>query len=134
MDKKGTLQEIISPLDTLGYIESDLGQMGNGFTLKAEYAVAAVRVGGIGDWLRMFALSLRDSVPVIFVEVCVSLVEARLVSLGLMLGLFLQTFMAAVTSPGSQDSAGLFQFFLETYFIELLAVAGDGRRVALEAI
>ena len=155
---------------SLDYIESDLRRMGDDFTVKAEYAVAAVLVGGIGDWLSMvspvelsetvlkhyhllietsslnsltssppsqtfseFALSLRDSVPVIFVEVCVSLVEARLVSLGLMLGLFLQSFMAAVTSPGGQDSAGVFQLFLETYFVELLAVAGDSRRVVLEA-
>ena len=150
---------------SLDYIESDLRRMGDDFTVKAEYAVAAVMVGGIGDWLSMvspvelsetvlkhyhllfetssvssppsqtfseFALSLRDSVPVIFVEVCVSLVEARLVSIGLMLGLFLQTFMAAVTSPG-QDSAGVFQLFLETYFVELLAVSGDGRRLPLEA-
>ena len=38
---------------SLDYIESDLRKMGDDFTVKAEYAVAAVLVGGIGDWLSM---------------------------------------------------------------------------------
>ena len=60
-----------------------------------------------------------------------SLVESRLVSVGVMLAMFLQTFMAAVTSPGP-DNAGVFQLFLETYFVELLAVSGEDRSGSLE--
>ena len=69
--------------------------------------------------------------PGVFVEICVSLVESRLVSVGVMLAMFLQTFMAAVTSPGP-DNAGVFQLFLETYFVELLAVSGEDRSGSLE--
>ena len=135
------------------YIEEDL-RNSQDFSVKAEYAVAAVLVGGTGDWLCMvapvqlsetllkyyhllfdegtktapqtfsdFALKVRDSVSVIFVEVCVSLIESKLCSLGQMLHLYLQTFMTAVSSPTeAADNAGVFQLFLETHFMELLAL------------
>ena len=135
------------------YIEENL-RKSEDFSVKAEYAVGAVLVGGTGDWLCMvnpvqlsetllkyyhllfdegtktapqtfseFALKVRDSVPMIFVEICVSLIESKLCSLGQMLHLYLQTFMTAVTSPTeAADNAGVFQLFLETHFVELLAL------------
>ena len=141
---------------SLEYIEEDL-RKSQDFSVKAEYAVAAVLVGGTGDWLCMvspvelaetllkyyhllfeegtktapqtfseFALAVRDSVAVIFVEVCVSLIESRVCSLGQMLHLYLHTFMTTVTSPTeAADNAGVFQLFLETHFVELLAVNND---------
>ena len=140
---------------SLDYIENDLRKTTGDFTVKAEFALAAVLVGGTGDWLSMvnpvqlsetilkhyhllfdtnssssqssqtfsdLAICVRDCVPVIFVEMCVSLIESKLATLGQMLHLYLQTFMTVVTSPGqAADNAGVFQLFLETYFIELLS-------------
>jgi len=145
------------------FIEQDLRQSQD-FSVKAEYAVSAVLVGGTGDWLCMvapvqlaetllkyshllfdegtktspetfsdFALRVRDSVPVIFVEVCVSLIESKLCSLGQMLHLYLQTFMTAVRSPTeAADNAGVFQLFLETHFVELLA-SNTEQRLSLDS-
>ena len=143
---------------SLDYIEGDLRKMSEDLTVKAEYAVAAVLVGGTGDWLSMaapvelssvllrhhrllldtntfseLAIAVRDSAPVIFVEVCCSLLESRLVSLAAMLAMYLQTFMTVVTSPTqAADNAGVFQLFLETYFLELLAT-NSAASIRLEA-
>ena len=59
-------------------------------------------------------------------QVCVSLIQANLFSLGQILQLLLQSFMSSVTSPkDSADSAGVLQLFLETYFMELLGEDGE---------
>ena len=137
---------------SLEYIESALRKTSSEeFIVSADYAVAAVLVGGVGDWLSMsppvelsntllqhhhlmfdtsqqsqtfseFALTVRDSVVTIFVEVCVSCVESQLCSLAQLLHMFLQTFMTAVSSPtAAADNAAVFQLFLENYFMELLS-------------
>ena len=147
---------------SLEYIEADL-RKSQDFSVQAEYAVAAVLVGGTGDWLCLvspvqlaetllkyfhllfeegtktapqtfseFALTVRDSVAVIFVEVCVSLIESRVCSLGQMLHLYLHTFMTVVTSPTeAADNAGVFQLFLETLFVEMLALTTE-QKISLD--
>jgi len=130
-----------------------LKNLNNDFSVEASHAIAAVLVGGTGEWLIMvppvqlsttllahyhllfdagsngsqesfseFAITLRLNVPVVFVEICVSLIESKLCSLGQILHLLLQTFMSIVTSPtAAADNAGILQLFLETYFIELIS-------------
>ena len=74
-----------------------------------------------------FGLAVRASVPVIFVEVCVSLIESRLARLGGILQLLLQTFMTGATSPrAGADNAAVLQLFLETFFLEVWCDAREG--------
>jgi len=142
---------------TLDFIEKDLKNFNNEFSVEANYAIAAVLVGGTGDWLSMvppvqlsttllahyhllfdpgtqgsqecfseFAITIRLNVPVVFVEICVSLIESKLCSLGQILHLLLQTFMSVVTSPtAAADNAGILQLFLETYFVELITESSN---------
>jgi len=80
----------------------------------------------VGQCFSNLGLELRVHAPVVFVEVCVSLIQANLFSLGQILQLLLQSFMSSVTSPqDSADSAGVLQLFLETYFMELLGEDGE---------
>lgn len=59
-------------------------------------------------------------------QVCVSLIQWSVCSLGQLLHLLLQSFMSSVTSPAnSAESASILQLFLETYFME---VVGEGAR------
>jgi len=75
----------------------------------------------VGQCFSNLGLEIRAHAPVVFVEVCVSLIQAHLFSLGQILQLLLQSFMSSVTSPqDSADSAGVLQLFLETFFMELL--------------
>lgn len=142
---------------TLDFIEKDLKNFNNEFSVEASHAIAAVLVGGTGDWMSMvppvqlsttllsyyhllfdpgtkgsqesfseFAITIRINVPVIFVEICVSLIESKLCSLGQILHLLLQTFMSIVTSPtAAADNAGILQLFLETYFVELITESSN---------
>jgi len=142
---------------TLDFIEKDLKNFNNEFSVEASHAIAAVLVGGTGDWVSMvppvqlssallahyhllfepgtqssqesfseFAITIRLNVPVIFVEICVSLIESNLCSLGQILHLLLQTFMSVVTSPtAAADNAWILQLFLETYFVELITESSN---------
>ena len=82
-----------------------------------------------GQCLSELALVLRNSLPIVFCEVCVSLIESEVISLGHLLNLILQTFMAVPSTTSSAassttatlDNASFLQLFLETYFVEFCA-------------
>ena len=142
---------------SLEYIEGSMRQFNQNFETSADMALAAVLVGGSEDWLSLvpsvdlskvllnyfpllfdqsqshcesfseLANTVRRVLPAIFCELCVSLIESGILTLGQVLNLLLQTFTSHTPSAATTtvDNAAILQLFLETYFVELLAQTSD---------